>query len=79
MFKKLKSSNLNILSILKKLIYSKYTKIVLLKKVSVGKKIDKHAVRNPFLKSTKFNDIEIYEFDYKLPFCINDKKSEYSK
>ena len=47
---------------------------------SVGKKIDKHAVRNPFLKSTKFNDIEIYEFDYKkLPFCINDKKSEYSK
>ena len=70
----------------KYIIYSKETDLFkiyencFIKKVSVGKKIDKHAVRNPFLKSTKFNDIEIYEFDYKkLPFCINDKKSEYSK
>ena len=70
----------------KYIIYSKETDLFkiyencFIKKVSDGKKIDKHAVRNPFLKSNNFNDIEIYEFDYKkLPFCISDKKSAYSK
>ena len=49
-------------------------------KIASGTKIDRLAVRNPFLKSQNYHDVEIYEFNSKkLPNCISKDKTVYSK
>ena len=44
----------------------------IIKEIEVGKKIDKLAVRNPFLKSTTYSDVYIYELNMeKFPGCLS--------
>lgn len=50
------------------------------KKVSHAIKLDRLAVRNPFLESSQYYDVEIYEFNYeKIPECIVDENINYLK
>lgn len=70
----------------KYILISKETKVFelykkcFLNKIASENKIDRLAVRNPFLKSTVYHDVEIYEFNSKLlPECINKVKSPYVK
>ena len=53
----------------------------IIKEVEVGKKIDKLAVRNPFLTSSAYSDVYIYELNLdNFPACLNeDFKSTYNK
>ena len=57
-----------------------YTKCII-KEVEVGKKIDKLAVRNPFLKSNNYSDVHMYELNLdKYPACLDkDFQSAYKK
>ena len=48
-------------------------------KIASGNKIDRLAVRNPFLKSQNYHDVEIYEFNSKNSNCISKDKTVYSK
>ena len=50
------------------------------KKIAHGYKVDKLAVRNPFLKSTQYFDVRLYEFNYnKLKDCMSKEKNYYSR
>ena len=44
----------------------------IIKEIEIGKKIDKYAVRNPFLKSNTYSDVHIYELNMeKYPNCLS--------
>ena len=53
----------------------------IIKEVTIGKKIDKLAVRNPFLESSVYSDVYIYELNLDIyPACLDKNfKSVYKK
>ncbi len=53
----------------------------IINEVTIGKKIDKLAVRNPFLKSSNYSDVYIYELNLDIyPACLDKNfKSVYKK